>query len=155
MNSSDEEDEVSGFSGTGATASPGEVAKAELEAFLRLTDVNKKCNALEFWRNQKDKFPLLALVAYSVIGAVGSSAASERDFSMAGNIITKNRSTLLPQHLEMHCLIRANAHLLPKSLYNLLVLSGDDAKRLRQDLCSRGEEHGAGADDDGSRDEED
>lgn len=41
--------------------------------------------------------------------------------------MTKKQSMLVPQHLEMHCFIRDNVSLLPKSLGQLPMLSGADA----------------------------
>jgi len=35
---------------------------------------------------------------------------------VAGLVLRKDRSTLLPEHLEMHCLVRFNAQLLPSDL---------------------------------------
>jgi len=42
--------------------------------------------------------------------------ASERDFSVAGLVLREDRSTLLAEHLETHCLVRFNAHLLLSDL---------------------------------------
>lgn len=47
---------------------------------------------------------------------MGSSAACERDFSQAGDIMRRERSTMLAQHLEMHCFIKENVGLLPRKL---------------------------------------
>ena len=35
---------------------------------------------------------------------------------MAGLVLRKDRSTLLPEHLKMHCLVLFNAQLLPSDL---------------------------------------
>lgn len=39
---------------------------------------------------------------------MATSAASERDFSVADHIKRKDMSRLLPRHLEMHSVIREN-----------------------------------------------
>jgi len=69
-----------------------------------------------------------------VLGAVGMSAAAERAFSTAGNIMTPNRSSLSSQHLEMHFLIRGNAHVLPGPLGQVPVLSAVDENKLRSEM---------------------
>lgn len=130
----DSSDEEGSYGGSAAQGSPSrsELAKAQLESVLHLPDFLKKGDALEFWMRSKHKFPDLAVVACSLLGAVGSSAAAERDFSLAGNVMSKNRSTLLPQHLEMHSLIRENVDLLPKVLKDVPVLSAEQAAKLRK-----------------------
>jgi len=110
--------------------SHADAAKAELDAFLHLVDGKNKMDTLEFWRQQNNKFPLMTLVALSVLGAVGTLAAAEGAFSTAGNIMTPNRSVLSSQHLEMHCLIRGNAHLLPTPLGKVHVLSALNENKL-------------------------
>ena len=134
VESSDDDETQTHDQRNSAEVSHADAAKAELDAFLQLVDGNKKMDALEFWRNQNSKFPLLTLVAFSVLGAVGTSAAAERAFSTAGNIMTPNRSALSSQHLEMHCLIRGNAHLLPTPLGKVPVLSAVDENKLRSEM---------------------
>lgn len=68
---------------------------------------------LVFWRVDTVDYPLLCDVASSVLGSWGSSAASERDVSTSGMVMRKDRSALLPHHLEMHCLVRFIGSLLP------------------------------------------
>jgi len=64
--------------------SHADAAKAELDAFLHLVDGNNKMDTLEFWRQQNNKFPLMTLVAFSVLGAVGTLAAAEGAFFDGG-----------------------------------------------------------------------
>jgi len=95
---------------------PAELAMQELDRFLSTTVPSDADGALGFWSESRDEYPLPHLVACSLLGASGSSAASERDFSVAGLVLRKDRSTVLPEHLEMHCLVRFNAQLLPSDL---------------------------------------
>jgi len=134
VESSDDEETQTHDQRNLAEVSHADAAKAEIHASLQLVDGNKKMDALEFWRHQNSKFPLLTLVAFSVLGAVGMSAAAERAFSTAGNIMTPNRSSLSSQHLEMHFLIRGNAHLLPTPLGQVPVLSAVDENKLRSEM---------------------
>jgi len=71
---------------------------------------------------------LLASRGFRVIGA------SERDFSVAGLVLRKDRSTLLAEHLEMHCLVRFNAHLLPSDLSLVPRLSQAARSSARTDM---------------------
>jgi len=88
----------------------------ELDRFLKTSVPVDYHGASGFWAARRDDYPLLHLVACSLLGASGSSAASERDFSGAGLVLRKDRSTFLAEHLEMHCLVHFNAHLLPSGL---------------------------------------
>jgi len=101
---------------TGGDESPADLAMQELERFVTTSEPSDVDGALSFWAERRDEYPLLHLVACSLFGASGSSAASEQDFSVAGLVLRKDRSTLLPEHLEMHCLARFNAQLLPSDL---------------------------------------
>eukprot|EP00170_Pyropia_yezoensis_P003296 contig_13728_g3303 len=91
------------------------MAKEDVEECLKLIAAGKATTPLAFWKENKARFRSLHVVACSVLGAVATSAASERDFSMAANSMRKDRSSMLARHLEMHCLIKDNVHLLPGS----------------------------------------
>jgi hypothetical protein len=51
-------------------------------------------NPLSFWREQKDTLDILAKIAKSVLVIPASSSESERHFSIAGQIVTEQRSSL-------------------------------------------------------------
>jgi hypothetical protein len=53
-------------------------------------------NPLSFWKKMHSSYPILSKVAARVFGVPASSAAVEREFSLAGNIITQKRSKLSP-----------------------------------------------------------
>lgn len=107
-------------------------ANAELGPIPHLPYFHKEGDALEFWTQGKPRFHNSAVVASSFLGAGGSLAASERDFPMAGSVITKNRSRLLPQVLEMHCLVWDCADLMSKALNDVSVLCGEQAAKMRK-----------------------
>jgi len=108
---------------------PLDTVTRELDTFL--TTHTASDDALGFWRSHEADFPLLHLVACALLGASGSSAASERDFSVAGMVLRKDRSRMLPEHVEMHCLLRFNAHLLPADPSTVPVLSEAERSRAR------------------------
>ena len=95
---------------------PAELAMRELDLFLMTSVPGDYDGALGVWAARRDAYPLLHLFACSLLAASGSSAASEREFFVAGLVLRKDRSTLLADHVEMHCLVRLNAHILPSDL---------------------------------------
>lgn len=54
-------------------------------------------NPLHFWKRNFSSYPRLARIAKRVFAVPATSAAVEREFSLAGNIITKKRSRLSPE----------------------------------------------------------
>jgi len=101
----------------------------DIERFVS-THVSKDVNgALKFSSARGDEYPLLRRVACVLFGASSSLAASERDFSVAGMVLRKDRSTLLPARVDMHFLILFSACLVPSGLSSIPVLT--QAARLR------------------------
>jgi len=95
----------------------------ELERFVAMHATVTEVGAVDSWSTHGDDYPHLQHVACAVLGAAGSSAASERDFSVAGMVFRKDRASLLPSRVEMHCLIRFNARLVPSDLSAIPVLT--------------------------------
>ena len=58
---------------------------------------DQEYNPLDFWRKNHSLYPRLATIAKRVFAVPATSAAVEREFSLAGNIITKKRSRLSPE----------------------------------------------------------
>jgi len=73
-----------------------------------------------------------------VLRAVTSSAASERDFSLASNIMRKSRASDLPRHLGMHCFNHDNVELLPANLDDVPRLTMEEARKARTDMMFGG-----------------
>jgi hypothetical protein len=55
---------------------------------------------LTWWRDNHDRFPLVAHVARSILSAQASSAESERLFSVGAHVINKWRTRLSGPHAE-------------------------------------------------------
>jgi len=102
----------------------------------------------------QEKFPVLYLVACSSLGAVASSTASERDFSTAGAVMRKNRTRLLPQHLEMHCFIHDNVDLLPTPIEAVPTMTNEQANKVRASMPMAGRQQDLEGDINTSADEE-
>ena len=64
---------------------------------------------LQFWREHAQDFPILSTVARSVLGYPVSAAAIERDFSVAGQLLTSRRSRLNSACVQMALFLKINA----------------------------------------------
>ena len=106
-----------------AESAPAELVKRELDSFLATYSASVNTGVLTFWSARGEEYPLLMRVACALLGASKSSAASERDFSTAGMVLCKDRSTLLAAHVEMHCFVRFNAHFVPSDFSAIPVLT--------------------------------
>jgi len=113
-------------------------ARNDLEKFISACRSTKKSDPLLFWRQNKERFPTLHPVACASLGAVGTSASSEREFSVAAHIVRQDRSSMLARHVEMHSLILANATLLPGNLGNVPKLSHAVADHVRSNMPGGG-----------------
>ncbi|CAF3637487.1 unnamed protein product [Rotaria socialis] len=71
-------------------------------AFMKGHHMNyrKISNPLIFWRDQQKVLPILSKTAKSVFVIQAPSAESERHFSIAGQVVTEQRSQLEPECLE-------------------------------------------------------
>lgn len=65
-------------------------------------------NILKFWRENERTFPNLASVARVVLGFAASAAGIERDFSVAGDTITRKRASLDDALVEMMLFLNIN-----------------------------------------------
>ena len=61
-----------------------------------------------WWQRHAGEFPLLAPVARRALSVLASSAPAENLFSLAGNIITKNRCSLNPAVAQDLIFLSAN-----------------------------------------------
>ncbi|CAN0532857.1 unnamed protein product, partial [Laminaria digitata] len=61
---------------------------------------------LDWWRLKNADFPHLATLTRRVLAIPPTQAESERLFSCAGNIVTKNRNGLAPENVELLVLLR-------------------------------------------------
>jgi len=74
--------------------------------------LSRTSNMLAWWRDNKGRFPLMASVACTYLGAPPSSVPSERLFSTAGGVITEHRTRLLPENAEKLIVMKFNSDLL-------------------------------------------
>ncbi|CAF1553129.1 unnamed protein product [Adineta ricciae] len=81
----------------------------ELERYLckRLDVTNLPDNPLQFWKDHRMEFPVLAKVARQIFCVPAASACVERSFSAAGNIIAKRRTNMKPDQLNNVLFLRS------------------------------------------------
>ncbi|CAF3434338.1 unnamed protein product [Rotaria socialis] len=73
----------------------------QLQIYERtLYELPEDSNPLIFWSDQQNVLPILSKIAKSVFVIQASSAESERHFSIAGQVVTEQRSQLEPECLE-------------------------------------------------------
>uniref|UniRef100_A0A8C1N977 HAT C-terminal dimerisation domain-containing protein n=1 Tax=Cyprinus carpio TaxID=7962 RepID=A0A8C1N977_CYPCA len=81
----------------------------EVLAYFGERPLAKEENPLDWWRDNKDKYPTLAKLAKSYLCIPSSSTPSERLFSAAGNIASKKRASLSPEHVDMLTFLHSNS----------------------------------------------
>lgn len=74
----------------------------ELERYLRDDLAHADVDILEWWRLNKNTYPTLARAARDVLAGQSSSAASERAFSKAGQLVVQSRSRLGSEVISAH-----------------------------------------------------
>lgn len=80
---------------TTATRAEDEIRRYRAEKPAGLNE-----NPLTWWRSNEREYPLLARLAKQYLCVPGTSIASERVFSTAGDIVTAKRSCLTPDHVN-------------------------------------------------------
>nr|KAG5685994.1 hypothetical protein BaRGS_028327 [Batillaria attramentaria] len=65
-------------------------------------------NPLSWWRVNEARFPLLARMAKMYLAIPATSVPSERVFSTAGDILTSQRASLKPEHVDKLLFLKKN-----------------------------------------------
>uniref|UniRef100_A0A3Q3FQ82 Zinc finger BED domain-containing protein 1-like n=1 Tax=Kryptolebias marmoratus TaxID=37003 RepID=A0A3Q3FQ82_KRYMA len=86
----------------------------EILAYFGEKNIAKEENALQWWKTNTDRYPLLARLTKSNLCIPGTSTPSERLFSAAGNIASKKRASLSQEHVDMLTFLHCNAKFLKK-----------------------------------------
>ena len=85
-----------------------ERAEAEVTKYRSTPPLALKENPLGWWRKKEEDFPLLAKLAKRYLCIPGTSVPAERVFSTAGDILTAQRSTLKPKHVDQLLFLAKN-----------------------------------------------
>ena len=74
----------------------------------QLLRLNVECDPFCWWKEHQVTFPHISKVAQRYLCVPGTSVASERVFSTAGDIVSASRSRLDPEHVDMLIFLQKN-----------------------------------------------
>lgn len=83
----------------------------EIEQYMMIEEIDVNTCPFKWWASQSSRFPILSQLAKKYLAIPASSAASERLFSDAGNVMTARRINLLPSTFEHLIFCKRNWHL--------------------------------------------
>ncbi|XP_065103982.2 E3 SUMO-protein ligase ZBED1-like [Paramisgurnus dabryanus] len=83
----------------------------EIELYRREPSISLSCCPLKWWRENSSKYPLLSPLVKAYFSIPATSVPSERVFSTAGDIVTAQRSQLLPENVDMLIFLKKNMSL--------------------------------------------
>mmetsp|Transcript_12832 Transcript_12832/g.25980 ORF Transcript_12832/g.25980 Transcript_12832/m.25980 type:complete len:754 (-) Transcript_12832:39-2300(-) len=92
----------------------GIICEAELQRYRSTPQIPFAEDALKWWSNNSLKFPILSVLAFRYLSIPATSAASERLWSLANQIITKNRTQLEGNIVRDLIFLKENGHILGK-----------------------------------------
>ena len=81
--------------------SPAQRINAEMQIYLNRPKLDLEDELLLWWKHHATEFLILAKLVRKYLCVCATSAASERLFSMSGNIVTPRRSCLKPDKVNM------------------------------------------------------
>ena len=76
--------------------------KSELDMYLEESRLDRKSelDVLEYWKKLQHKYPVLSVMVRDIFSIPITTVASESSFSVGGRILTRYRSSLLPENFE-------------------------------------------------------
>lgn len=83
-------------------------AKEQMTRYKEADLLEVKEDPLVWWKEHQYQYPLLSQLAKRYLCIPGTSVSSERVFSTAGDIITAQRSALLPEHVDQIIFLNKN-----------------------------------------------
>ena len=98
-----EDDDDSSHSSRG----PGSLSE-EFDNYLKLNPLKSCDNCLEWWSHNSLQFPSLAKLAKKYLCVPATSVPAEQVFSVAGEVISKKRSSLKPENVDMLIFLNKN-----------------------------------------------
>ena len=81
----------------------------EIESYLKERPIDREEHPLEWWKENQHRFPLVSRVAKRYLTIPIMSTPAERVFSTAGLTVTRLRSCLTPEHVNMLVYLNKNA----------------------------------------------
>ena len=86
----------------------GEKADQELTCYKQEKTLAIDMYPLRWWQAQALKYPLISKVAKQYMSVQATSVASERVFSVAGDVVTAKRSQLSPDNVDRLLFLKKN-----------------------------------------------
>uniref|UniRef100_A0A1X7SR93 HAT C-terminal dimerisation domain-containing protein n=1 Tax=Amphimedon queenslandica TaxID=400682 RepID=A0A1X7SR93_AMPQE len=80
----------------------------EMEYFRKEPVLGLESDVFEWWRKNQEMFPHLSDIARKLLCIPATSVPSERIFSVAGGIVTKKRTNLKPENVDMLVFLNKN-----------------------------------------------
>ncbi|XP_020239290.1 zinc finger BED domain-containing protein DAYSLEEPER [Cajanus cajan] len=81
-----------------------ETGRSELDLYLDEGNLDPKffdkLDVLSYWRDRRDRYPNLSKMACDVLSIPITTVASESAFSLGSRVLTKYRSSILPENVE-------------------------------------------------------
>ena len=74
--------------------------KEEIEIYLKENRISKEINIIDYYKANKNRFPILFNIVKDYLAIMATSAPSEFIFSKTSDIITKKRNRLLPNTIK-------------------------------------------------------
>lgn len=111
MKSADTEDWLSDIVCIGESQNnEDDVVQAEVERYLGsgMKKGDENCTVLQWWKKNEMFYPRVALLAKRILCVQASSVPSERVFSLAGELVSKKRSRLTPENVDMFIFLNKN-----------------------------------------------
>ncbi|XP_073681633.1 E3 SUMO-protein ligase ZBED1-like [Garra rufa] len=87
------------------------VAEEEMTRYRSSPPLSLSEDPLNWWNVNKVSFPLLSKMAKRYLCIPATSVSAERVFSTAGDIVTAQRSTLTPEHVDQLLFLHKNLNL--------------------------------------------
>lgn len=80
----------------------------ELHQWDTLQPTTLSEDPLKWWKQNSALYPVLAELAQKYLAVPASQCTTERAFSTAGNIVTSDRASFLPERVEALALLQKN-----------------------------------------------
>ena len=87
---------------------PEQQVKKEMEEYVKLPLLDAELDPLQWWKVHMIVLPTMAKLARKYLAVCASSSPSERIFSCSGNIVSKKRTLLKPDKVNMLVFLAKN-----------------------------------------------